>query len=100
MLKFTFYLWLNDKNTKQPKFTTLEAWKLVMQLVSSYFGGWTVSEASGFYKHDDGTTVIENTLRIETLTNRDTKDFVKDLKRIFNQESVMVEQSSPVVSFE
>ena len=94
IVKFTLYLGLNDKETKQQKIATLEAYKIVSNLISKRFDGGTIFEANGIYKHDNGTIVTEKTLRIEILfaAENDIKEFVSLLKDIFNQESIAVQK--------
>lgn len=91
--KFTLYLGLNDKDSKIQKINTLEAFKIVSNLIAARFDGGTIFEADGIYKHDDGSVVIEKTLRIEILFSslEDIKTLVQDLKEIFNQESIAVQ---------
>lgn len=94
MEKFTLYLGLNDKDTKQQKINTLEAYKIVSNILASDFGGGTIFEAQGIYKHDNGTIVFEKTLRIEILFAEfaQIKTLVSNLKKIFNQESIAVQR--------
>lgn len=93
MEKFTLYLGLNDKDTKTQKINTLEAYKIVTNLLAADFGGGTIYEARGIYKHDDGTIVAEMTLRIELLftTRAQVLDLIATLKKLFNQESVALQ---------
>ena len=85
---------LNDKDSKQQIISTIEAYKIVSNLVSQIFDGGTIYEADGVYKHDDGTIVIEKTLKIELLfaEREDVKDFCETLKRVFNQKSIAVQK--------
>lgn len=94
--KFTLYLGLNDKDTKVQMISTLEAYKVVSNLLASRFDGGTIFEADGIYRHDDGSVVFEKTLRIEILFAERPQivEFVTDLKRIFNQESVAVQEEN------
>lgn len=93
MEKFTLYLGLNDKDTKTQKINTLEAYKIVTNLLAADFGGGTIYEARGIYKHDDGTIVIETTLRIEILfaTRAQVLGLIATLKKLFNQESIALQ---------
>ena len=96
MKRYTLYLGLNDKDSKVQQVSTVEAYKIVEGLFSRNFDGATIFEAIGIYKHDDGTIVTENTLRIEVLEfdvsiMDKMKDVVKTLKDVFNQESVAVQ---------
>lgn len=94
--KFTLYLGLNDKDTKVQMISTLEAYKVVSNILAKDFGGGTIFEAQGIYKHDDGTIVIEKTLRIEILFAElpQIKILVELLKKIFNQESIAVQEEN------
>lgn len=94
MTKYTLYMGLNDKDSKRQQISTLEAYKIVSNLVAKEFDGGTIYEADGVYRHDDGTIVIEKTLKIELLfaEQKDVKDFCETLKRIFNQESIAVQR--------
>ena len=67
MKKFTLYMGLNDKDAKVQVISTIEAYKVVSNIIAKDFGGGTIFEAQGIYKHDDGKIVFEKTLRIEIL---------------------------------
>ena len=95
MKLYTLYLGLNDQHTKRQQIETIEAFKIVQNLVSKDFNGATIFNATGIYRHEDGTIVTENTLRIELLEFdssiiEQVKQFVNTLKSVFNQESVAV----------
>lgn len=94
MEKFTLYLGLNDKDKKVQQISTVEAYKIVSNLIASRFDGGTIFEANGIYRHENGTFVTEKTLRIELLFAEfdEVKNFVQTLKEIFNQESIAVQR--------
>jgi hypothetical protein len=96
MKKHTLYLGLNDKDTKTQLINTIEAYKIVSNILAADFGGGTIFEAQGIYKHDDGTIVFEKTLRIEILfaETPQIKTLVNTLKKIFNQESIAVQEEN------
>lgn len=96
MKKHTLYLGLNDKDTKTQLINTIEAYKIVSNILAADFGGGTIFEAQGIYKHDDGTIVFEKTLRIEILfaETSQIKTLVNTLKKVFNQESVAVQEEN------
>lgn len=85
---------LNDKETKCQKVSTVEAYKIVSNLIANRFDGGTIFEAQGIYKHENGTIVTETTLRIELLfaETKDVREFVDLLKEMFNQESIAVQE--------
>lgn len=94
MKRFTLYMGLNDKDTKTQQISIVEAYKIVSNILASDFGGGTIYEAKGVYTHDDGTIVVENTLRIEILfaERPQIKSLVELLKKLFNQESIVVQE--------
>lgn len=94
MEKYTLYLGLNDKDSKVQEVATVEAYKIVSNLITAKFDGGTIFEAKGIYKHESGEVVTETTLRIELLfaAEKDVRELVATLKVIFNQESVAVQR--------
>ena len=93
MKKFTLYMGLNDKDAKVQVISTIEAYKVVSNIIAKDFGGGTIFEAQGIYRHDDGKIVFEKTLCIEILFAEEPqiKALVAELKKIFNQESIAVQ---------
>lgn len=93
MEKYILFMGLNDKETKTQLVSTLEAYKITMNIIKRYCDGGTVSEALGFYTHENGSVVTENSLRIELLFIDKTtcKSIVDALKVAFNQESIAVQ---------
>lgn len=100
MVKKTFYVWLSDKDTHTQLISELEAYKLLMNKVGAYFGWGTIYSGRGFYKHDDWSVVVENTLICTTITDKDHGAFIEEVKRDFNQESILVEVEQVSQSFE
>ena len=94
MEKFILYLGLNDKDTKKQEINTIEAYKIVNNVVNNYCDGATIYECQGIYKHDNGEIVFEKTLKIElTFVDRLTVvSIVKDLKKALNQESIVLQK--------
>lgn len=91
MKKITLYVGLNDKDTKTQKIDTVEAVKIVSNLIYTMMDGGTIYNATGIYKHENGDIVIENTLRIE-LIDCDEKSLgrlIETLKSVLNQESII-----------
>lgn len=96
MEKYTLYLGLNDKDKKIQLINTLECYKIATNILMQYTSGATIFEANGIYKHDNGEFVVEKTLRIELLfvTEKQVQEIVKQLKVVFNQESVAVQKET------
>lgn len=89
--KYTLLVGLNDKDTKKQVIPTRQAKKIIMSIV----GDCTISNATGFYTHDDGTKVVEKSLRIELLFKADNEiiSYCKQLKKELNQESIALSAS-------
>ena len=99
MLKHTLYIGLNDKNSKIQVINTLDAYKILMNLVKAAgYEGATISEATGFYTHESGEITIEKTLRVEILfaDENKTRAFAEAAKRALNQESIAIQRESIV----
>lgn len=92
MERYVLYMGLNDKDSHVQMIADVEAYKIVRNIILSYVSGATIFSGSGIFQHDDGTIVIENTFRIELIgTDRGTVDqIISDLKRAFNQESILL----------
>ena len=102
MTTVNLYIGLNDKDTQRQELTNLDAKAEISAILFKYFpDGFTLQECQGMYKHDDGTTVCENTIKV-TLFNYEfvgIADVIKEIKRELNQESVAVEFFETVVNF-
>lgn len=99
MNKTTLYIGLNDKDTKAQKIDTLEAVKIVTNIITDQADGGTIYNATGIYKHDDGTIVIENTLRVELIDAepRAIARIIDTVKAALNQESI-IKQTETITS--
>lgn len=85
---------LNDQHTKTQFLPTDETVAFITNRVADHFGGGTIFVGNWVYKHDDGTIVIEKSVRVETLMFDETIDvqaFVDQMKTDLNQESIMVQ---------
>ena len=93
MLKHTLFIGLNDKDSKQQEINTLDAFKIVLNLTKKYYDGGTITEAKGFYTHEDGTLTIETSLILSILfaETEKTLQLVKEIKQALNQESIALQ---------
>ena len=93
MVKYTLYIGLNDKDTKLQNIDTFEASKIVQNILTEKTGGGTIFNATGVYKHDDGTVIIENTLRVEIVAAAmdAVRAAIEIIKTALNQESVILQ---------
>lgn len=94
MQKYIVYVGLNDKKTKIQEINTIQAYKIITNIIINYdIDGFTILEANGYYVHDDKSITIEKSLKIEFLfTNIEIiKNIIKDIKKSLNQESVILQ---------
>ncbi len=93
MKTYELILGLGDKKTRQQKYSTIEAYKIVNNLICSRFGGGTIYENRGVYTYENGQIVVETSLRIcLPFTNDEAvKVFADNLKEMFDQETVIIQ---------
>lgn len=99
--KYTLLIGLNDKDSKKQELDEITAYKLVMSCIAPYTDGATIYKAYGYYKHEDGTMIQENSLHAEVLffdeaegeATKKTRKIVNLIKSKLNQESVAVTYS-------
>ena len=86
MKKHIFYVGLNDKDTKKQELSK----DYFVDTIYETVGDCTISDAYGFYTHDDGSLVKEPSLRVEMLfkNDMDIRGFADRLKATLNQESI------------
>lgn len=97
--KYSLLVGLNDKDSKVQQISTLEAYKMIMNIIKPHTDGCTIYDALGYYKHDNGDMVEEKSLHIEILffddaqANYKAHKIVDTIKTMLNQESVAVTHS-------
>lgn len=97
MQKFSLYVGLNDKTTKVQEISTIQAYKLITNIVvANKVDGFTILEANGYYVHEDNSISIEKSLKIEFLfiDIEIIKKIIKDLKIALNQESIILQKEN------
>ena len=102
MTTVNLYIGLNDKDTKQQELTNLDAKAEISTILFKYFpNGFTLQECQGMYRHEDGTVVCENTIKVILFDYAIglVLDAVEDLKLKLNQECIAVEHIKTTVNF-
>ena len=102
MTTVNLYIGLNDKDTKQQELTNLDAKAEISTILFKYFpNGFTLQECQGMYRHEDGTVVCENTIKVILFDYNIglVLDAVEDLKLKLNQECIAVEHIKTTVNF-
>lgn len=102
-MKYQLYLGLNDKETKLQRMDTIEAYKTVENiLLNNDITGYTIYQARGVFKHENGSITQENTLIIEMIFVEEelVDDIIQLLKIVFNQELIMKTKQDMQITFE
>lgn len=97
MQKHILYVGLNDKDSKVQEINTIDAYKIVQNiLIGVGYDGGNIQESTGFYKHNSGDVVIEKSFRVELCfaDDKKTSEAIKQIKQVLNQESVVLEKES------
>lgn len=90
MKKITFYIGLQDKDTK----TELIKYDEACKIIANRLEACTITKAKGCYKYEDNSLCFENTLIVtvfETYSDDYIKVLVNNFKLDFNQECIGVE---------
>lgn len=101
---FNFSIGLNDKTTKKQELKTADALKIISKLTIKFLWFWTISKENvGVYTYEDWTQVSEASFNVNFKTQKpDSKtilEYVENLKKLLNQESVLVSYTKENVKF-
>lgn len=90
--QFVLYLGTNDKDTNQPVYSREESKERAKAILMKIFGGYTIQEAEGGWKSNDGTEYQEYTLVIHLSDTTIDKVHVaaRELIDEFHQSSVLI----------
>ena len=88
MFKYQFFIGCNDKDTLKDNYKQIK--KRVIKYFDNLNQCYTLSEAVGRYQHDNGRVVNERTLIVTIFTYKHIGALAIDLKKICNQESILV----------
>lgn len=104
MYKYQLTIGLNDKDSHKQEIETESAKKEIINILLNDYEivAFTMYECTGNYKHDDGTIINENSIRIEIATEKREKrikNIIHNLCVKFNQESIMFEKSISLIAF-
>lgn len=93
-VKHTFYIGLNDKDSKIQLVDTLTAARIVQRVFSKHKTDCTITNGNGVYTHSDGQITTEQTIIVTVFEFGEpvnVKSICDDLKQLLNQESIAVE---------
>lgn len=101
---FNFGIGLNDQTTKKQEIWLDEAKKIITKLTIKFLGFWTITtDATWVYTYEDWTQVSEQSINVNFKTQKpDSKnilEYVENLKKFLNQESILVSYTKENVNF-
>ena len=102
MIKYNIYLGLNDKDTLKQMIDTTKAKKEVYNiLLKNNIKAYTIYLVNGVFTNEENEITKEKTLKIEVLDIKkdDIIKSIKELKKVLNQESVLLEEEVKKVNF-
>lgn len=94
--KYTFFIGLNDKDTKQQIVSTVDAYHVVENIFAAHGTDCTITGGRGVYTHENGQIVTEETLCVTVFefgSAIQVKAICDSVKSALNQESVAVERT-------
>lgn len=99
--QYVMYLGTNDQDTNKPVFTQTEAMEKAKEILVQHFGGYTIQDAQGGWKGEDGTVYQEYTLVIylSDTTEEQVHQAADELIRVFNQSSVLIQANPTQTEF-
>ena len=100
-MKFVVTCGMFDGTTKKLEHDVSDVHAMVNNYIAQRFDGCSIFDCDGVYRHIDGTTVREPSIRCEFIYTEKEKvlDFCKWYKKVMNQESVMFEAIEEDVEF-
>lgn len=100
-VEYVLYLGTNDKDTNEPVYPRDESKERAKAILMKDFGGYTIQEAEGGWRGDDGTEYQEYTLVIY-LSDTDLDSVhaaARELIDEFHQSSVLINTQSVQTEF-
>ena len=92
--KVTLYVGLNDQEKKTQVINTVEAYKIVQNILLATVDGGTIYDSTGIYRHENGAVIVEKSLRIEIFGASDeaVQEAARLIKIALNQESIIMQR--------
>ena len=101
MKNYTIIAGLNDKDTRTQIIDTDAAERIIAEIILKYADGGTLTRCKGIYKHQDGRTVFENSIKCEIsgINEPTAERIAAEVKNALNQESVYFSITAAQVDF-
>ena len=102
IIKYNIYIGLNDKDSKKQEVSTRRAKQETIKILNdNNITGLTMYEVTGVFKHEDGATTFEKSLKVELMEvkKEDVLKSIEELKKALNQESILLEEEEKKIDF-
>lgn len=102
MIKYNIYIGLNDRDSKKQEVSTRRAKEKTIKILNANnITGLTMYEVMGVFKHEDGATTFEKSLKVELLEveEEEVLKSIEELKTALNQECILLEEEEKKISF-
>ena len=95
------YLGTNDKDTNEPVFAPEESKRKLKEILINSMGGYTIQEANGGWKGDDGKEYQEYTLVVylSDTTIDKVHTLCDELIKTYNQSSILIQVNKTKTEF-
>ena len=103
--EYQFTIGLFDKDSKKQEIGTAEAREIIKSMLLNDFSiyAFTMLDCFGCYKHENGEIVQEPSIRLEIVTEKNSKKIMVELKKALqiamNQESIMYKAQKSNIKF-
>ena len=100
-VQYVLFLGTNDKDTNEPVYPPEEVKEKAKEILIDHLGGYTIQEANGGWKGDDGTVYQEYTLMIYISDSdiEEVHEVAEELRQEFNQSSVLIQENRTRTEF-
>ena len=100
-VQYVLYLGTNDKDTNEPVFAPEESKRKLKEILINSMGGYTIQEANGGWKGDDGKEYQEYTLVVylSDTTIDKVHTLCDELIKTFNQSSILIQVNKTKTEF-
>lgn len=100
-VQYVMYVGTNDKDTNKPVFPPEECKEKAKDILIESMGGYTIQDAEGGWKADDGTEYQEYTLVVylSDTTEEQVHEVAREFIQTFNQSSVLIQTNPTKTEF-
>lgn len=101
MKNYTIIAGLNDKDTKTQRIATRTAEQIIASIILKYADGATLTRCKGIYKHANGQTVFENSIKCEIsgINKENAEQIASEVKTALNQECIYFSITAAEIDF-